>query len=52
MLASRVDPGTSTTMVIIVFFILIGVIAFRRRLFPSRYPPQVKSSGADTEDEV
>jgi hypothetical protein len=51
-LASRVDPGTSTTMVIIVFFILIGVVAFRRRLFPSRYPARVKSSGASVEDEV
>ncbi len=50
-LASRVDPGTSTTMVIIVFFILIGVVAFRRRLFPSRYPAPVKSS-ASTDDEV
>ena len=51
-LASRVDPGTSTTMVIIVFFILIGVIAFRRRLFPSRYPSQVKSSGGSSEAEL
>jgi hypothetical protein len=49
-LASRVDPGTSTTMVIIVFFILIGVIAFRRRLFPSRYPAQVRSSGVSDDE--
>jgi hypothetical protein len=51
-LASRVDPGTSTTMVIIVFFVLIGVIAFRRRLFPSRYPAKVKPSGPSMKDEV
>jgi hypothetical protein len=33
-LANKVDPGTATTMVIIVFFVLIGLFVFRRQLFP------------------
>jgi hypothetical protein len=37
-LASKVDDGTSTTLVIIVFFVLIGLVAFRRRLFPAKPP--------------
>jgi hypothetical protein len=33
-LANQVDPGTATTMVIIVFFVLMGLFVFRRQLFP------------------
>ena len=33
-LASEVDQGTSTSMIIIVFFVLLGLLAFRRQLFP------------------
>jgi hypothetical protein len=34
-LASAVDPGTSTTLLVAVFFVLVGMGAFRRRLFPT-----------------
>jgi hypothetical protein len=48
-LASRVDPGTSTTMIVIVFFILIGLLAFRRRLFPPK--PTADTAAPPSEDE-
>jgi hypothetical protein len=48
-LASRVDPGTSTTMIVIVFFILIGLLAFRRRLFPPK--PTADAAAPPSEDE-
>ncbi len=48
-LASRVDPGTSTTMIVIVFFILIGLLAFRRRLFPSKPAAEAPTSPSEEE---
>ena len=49
-LANHVDPGTSTTMVIIIFFVLIGLVVFRRQLFP-RPPNQPSPAGQQPLDE-
>jgi hypothetical protein len=49
-LASEVDQGTSTSMIIIVFFVLLGLLAFRRQLFPGA--PTIRSALPPPPDEV
>jgi hypothetical protein len=49
-LASQVDDGSTTTVGIIVFFVLMALLIFRQQLFPPK-PKPVTSEPAETEEE-